>query len=214
MKFSWICFLLILNFAFGFSKNHVSINSIDIGRKFRGGSNNEFKSAGDAVIDKVIENSNSKNIFAKALKAYSNQLIKRPYITKIISSAIVGGTGDLLIQLFSKGSVDFRRWIVFTTVAGFYIAPSIHVWFNWLGNLPIPPRYGKVNIALIQMVLDQTIGAVIINGGFFYAFELSQIIYPPYTSKTIDFLAAGTRSIQKNMWITLVANWYCWPGRK
>lgn len=158
---------------------------------------------------------NSINVFlAELIKAYSNQLLKRPYVTKIISSAVVGGTGDFLIQMLSckeLSKVDIRRWLVFTSVSGLYIAPAIHLWFNWLGFLPIPSTVGKVGTALIQMVLDQTIGAVIVNLGFFYAFELAQSVFPPYTGNR-NFLFAGTKSVKANMWATLVANWTCWPG--
>lgn len=155
-------------------------------------------------------------LFLKSLlSAYSEKLIQFPFATKIISSAVVGGAGDLLIQLLNQkkglGAFNFRRWLVFTAVAGFYIAPAIHLWFNYLGYLPLPASLGKVGIALVQMILDQTFGAVIVNAGFFYAFALSDALFPPDLSKLQSVLAVGTKAVRTNMWETLVANWYCWP---
>ena len=149
------------------------------------------------------------------LASYSDKLIRFPFATKIISSALVGGVGDLLIQLLNQkkglGAFNFRRWLVFTAVAGFYIAPAIHLWFNYLGYLVLPASLGKFGVAFVQMALDQTFGAVIINAGFFYAFALSDAIFPPNLSKLQNVLVEGTKSVRSNMWETLVANWYCWP---
>jgi len=160
---------------------------------------------------------------SKLLESYSELLKKHPYPTKILSSAFVGGTGDVLIQLFQQRNArkknsnaapfDFRRLAVFATVAGLYIAPVIHLWFGFLNELPFKADMSNQAKAGIMMLLDQTFGAVIVNAGFFYAFELAQAIFPPYASNKgpFSFIQAGTRSNLNNMWDTLVANWYCWP---
>lgn len=149
------------------------------------------------------------------LDAYSDKLVRFPYATKIISSAVVGGAGDLLIQLLNQkkglGIFNFRRWLVFTAVSGFYIAPAIHLWFNYLGYLVLPASLGKFGVAFVQMLLDQTFGAVVINAGFFYAFAFSDALFPPDFSKLKSVLVDGTKSVKNNMWETLIANWYCWP---
>lgn len=63
-----------------------------------------------------------------------------------------------------------------------------------------------------NQVLDQTIAAVLVTVGFFYAFEFVDQFVPPY--KTFENpLISGTRSTRQNLWKTLVANWYCWPGK-
>lgn len=93
---------------------------------------------------------------SKIVDSYSNLLEKYPYRIKILSSGIVGACGDFLIQLFQKQSsnkeFDWRRLIVFSVVAAFYIAPVIHVWFNWLNQLPLPPGLSTFAVAGIQMV--------------------------------------------------------------
>lgn len=179
-----------------------------------------------AAVKTVTTNSNNviTSFLVKLLEGYTELLIKHPYATKILSSAAVGGTGDFIIQIINgkKSSstnnifqlVDFRRWIVFTTVAGLYIAPSLHLWFNYLGYLQFPKDFSKFQIAFIQMILDQTFGALIINAGFFYAFEFSNLLFPPYSNGHIlnrNFIKLGTQAFRKNIWATMIANWYCWP---
>ena len=134
-----------------------------------------------------------------------------------IINEIYSYLGDILIQNFenrkSKKSFDYRRLLVFFTVTALYIAPVINVWFNWLNNgMPLPPGLSNVAKAGIMMIADQTIGAVGVTVGFFYAFELTNKLFPPYdmTNKE-SFWDAGTKSTKNNLWETLVANWYCWP---
>jgi len=155
---------------------------------------------------------------AKLLAFYSNLLTKHPYSTKIVSSGFIGGLGDVLIQLYegrAKGDAfafDYRRLAVFTAVTAFYIAPVIHVWFNMLATMPMPVGAGNVMRAAIMMLADQTVGATVITIGFFYAFELSQKLFPPYSDvPLLSFLDAGLKSTKNNLWITMIANWYCWP---
>lgn len=176
-----------------------------------------------------IDTTSSKGIVSKISKSlkvlldgYNSLLEKYPYRTKFISSGIVGGTGDILIQYVtshaweagSSGFVlDIRRLSVFTAVAAFYIAPVINIWFNWLNSLPYPKNFNNFSKALAMMVADQTIGATVITAGFFFAFELAQVLFPPYSSiiNLKSVFAAGLRSTEKNLWTTLIVNWYCWP---
>jgi len=111
---------------------------------------------------------------------YSNSLIERPFVTKIITGFIVGCMGDYFIQLIGiyKGGgeitavLDKRRLAVFATVVGFYISPVIHVWFDFLNNIPLLKDLSKINKSLVMLFIDQTLGALLVNGGFFFAFEL------------------------------------------
>jgi hypothetical protein len=125
----------------------------------------------------VAKKSDLVVFLTNTLNSYSELLEKHPYRTKVISSGIIGALGDILIQLWkikqnSLYKFDYRRLLVFSTVAGLYIAPVINVWFNWLNKFPIPKSFNNVGKALVMMVLDQTIGAVVVTTGFFYAFEL------------------------------------------
>ena len=153
----------------------------------------------------------------KLLEQYGGLLEKHPYLTKAISSGIVGGSGDVLVQKYQQRSdaskkFDWRRLFVFSTVAALYIAPVIHVWFGYLNTLPYPSGMSNLAKAGIMILLDQTFGAVFVTVGFFYFFEMVQHVFPPYpTDRTKNFLQAGYDSNVSNLWDTLVANWYCWP---
>lgn len=154
---------------------------------------------------------------SKLVETYSDLLEKHPYLTKGISSGIVGGSGDVLIQILQQrkdGSkkFDWRRLFVFSTVAALYIAPVISVWFGYINNLPYPAGMSNLAKASIMILLDQTFGAVFVTFGFFYFFEMVQYMTPPYTGdRSKNFLQSGYDSNKNNLWDTLVANWYCWP---
>jgi hypothetical protein len=124
----------------------------------------------------IVAEKKSGNI----LETYNTLLQEKPYVTKILSSAIVGGLGDVLIQLLGcfqrkqPFQVDLRRLAVFSTVAGIYIAPVIHVWFDLLEKMKLN-RFvgdGKFAKALAMIFLDQTVATLLVTVGFFYAFEL------------------------------------------
>ena len=110
------------------------------------------------------------------LNGYTGLLSSHPYITKIVSSAVVGGLGDVLIQSYdgrkSKKPIDLRRLLVFSMVTGIYIAPVIHLWFNFLAGMPFLAKMSNMKQALWMMFVDQTVGATIITMGFFIAFEM------------------------------------------
>ena len=110
------------------------------------------------------------------LEKYSGLLNTHPYATKIVSSFLVGGLGDMLIQAYegrtTKKPIDLRRLLVFSCVTGIYIAPVINLWFNFLANMPFLATMSNLKKALWMMFIDQTMGATIITIGFFFAFEM------------------------------------------
>lgn len=153
------------------------------------------------------------------INAYNNQLTKNPNRTKIITSGIVGGLGDVLIQLLNikmkedVNSFDYRRLAVFSTVSALYIAPAIGAWFNWLNSLPYPANFNHLAKTLAMLLLDQTLGAVIVNIGYVYAFEIAQRAYPPYDIIRKPFNEAALSSMKRDLWTILVTNWSCWPSK-
>jgi hypothetical protein len=83
-----------------------------------------------------------------------------------------------------------------------------------------------------MIAVDQTVGALVISAAFFYAFELVSLyelvyiiialiilflqvqrLFPPYNApfSLAAVVQAGTQANRRNLWATLVANWYCWP---
>eukprot|EP01031_Cornospumella_fuschlensis_P036989 gene36989-44875_t len=139
----------------------------------------------------------------------------------MVSSAVVAGLGDILIQLVNhrvRGAgglvFDIRRLLVFMIVAGIYMAPATHWWFNFLDRMPVLREKSRWLKSLIMIAVDQTAGALIITSGFFFAFELVNRLAPPTTSPLTIFslLEAGWVANKRNLWPSLVANWYCWPA--
>lgn len=149
--------------------------------------------------------------------SYNMLLTKYPLPTKITTSAIVGGAGDLLIQYMTMrktgvmAAYAYRRMLVFATVCGLYYAPIVNLWYYLLTQLPLPKNtpYSKKVVAMV--VVDQTAGSLSIVTGFFFAFELANRLFPPYIRHDLNFLQAGTISLKANFWQTLKANWCCWP---
>lgn len=167
--------------------------------------------------------------------AYNRALIVHPYMTKIVTSALVGALGDFLLQILTYKqitksttraadngnqqaaalstafSLDKRRLLVFSTVCGIYIAPISHIWFNALSQLPVPSNFSNFAKALVMILVDQTIGSVSVASGFYYAFEMVQRAFPPYTAHDQNVLQAGTTAIKHRLLPTLKANWRFWP---
>jgi hypothetical protein len=181
-------------------------------------------------------------LFSSLLERYSNLLQISPYPTKIITSAFLGGLGDTLIQNLErrklKKAFDFRRLVVFMLVTGLYIAPVIHNWFGFLDSMPFLVGLSHPVKAGIMMLTDQTLGAVGVTIGFFYAFEFVSYAYIVYFNfsfsnsfrvrifKAQSIVPSSEDSILETkrpfydlayetckncLWKTLVANWYCWP---
>jgi hypothetical protein len=166
------------------------------------------------------------------LSWYNHMLNTKTYLTKIVTSGLVGGLGDVLIQLVTcyrakkPYVIDMRRLIVFSSVAAIYIAPVIHVWFDYLEKMPLPPaiKESPLKKSLVMILLDQTFGAVVVSAGFFYAFELAQRLVPMGLPQSLSIpslsslglflrqaIEAGTKANQNSLWLTLVGNWTCWP---
>lgn len=169
---------------------------------------------------------------------YNRLLSSFPYPTKMISSGIVGGFGDILVQTLSclrrkePIFIDLKRLRVFTSVATFYIAPTIHLWFEFLERLKIPKSLGegKTMKSVVMILADQTVGATLISAGFFFAFELVRLHQLNFSySSSLTFaqaqffilrtprntlfeaLLAGYEMNKRHLWRTLVVNWYYWP---
>lgn len=108
---------------------------------------------------------------------YNGILEKYPLSTKIVTSGVLGGLSDVLVQTMSHRTIDkpfqldLHRVAVFTAVCGLYFAPVVNAWFTFLARLPFPAQLSDTAKVLAMLVVDQTVGAVIVNGGFFYAFE-------------------------------------------
>lgn len=165
--------------------------------------------------------------FGKALHCYDKLLLQYPLATKMVSSGLIGGLGDLLIQrveandekhihnnMKKKRAIDLRRLFIFTAVSALYFAPFIHYWFAYLENLSFSRPRSKLYKSLVMISLDQLIGAILLKSGFFYAFTIMERLTPPYSSSDSSrksVLSEANELVRTKLWPTLKANWLYWP---
>lgn len=182
----------IFRFRGGFTGNYNSDSfssgggfGIDGGRGDGGGNDGSNlamigSSDGEGDNNKPVSSTPLESLLSllkEMLNAYSRALKANPYLVKMVSSGVIGGTGDFLIQKLQNKDTgkpfDLRRFAIFTSVATFYIAPVINIWFNYLSTLSaFTPGFSALGNALVMTAVDQTVGALVINAGFFFAFEL------------------------------------------
>jgi hypothetical protein len=155
------------------------------------------------------------------LDKYNNLLETHMMPTKIVTSGVINGLGDILCQLLDGAlkdgkEFDFRRLFIFSLVGGFYFGPMIHYWFEFLNNIsPFLPANGAIK-AGVQLILDQTVGAVAVIGTFFYFNEVLQHLIPPSTkapelSLVGSIIKNGNYAFKNTLPETLLANWRYWP---
>lgn len=66
------------------------------------------------------------------LAKYTQWLIKRPYPTKMITSGLIFGASDVIVQKYieKKPKLSLYRMGCSMAVGGLYLAPWIHIWFE------------------------------------------------------------------------------------
>lgn len=169
-------------------------------------------------FDEDIKVGEDSGVVNGVFNRYNALLETHPLATKMLTSGVLGGLSDVLVQTMSHNAVnspfelDLHRVAVFTAVCGLYFAPVVDAWFNFLAKIPFPTQLSDTGKVLAMLAVDQTIGAAIVTGGFFYAFEMAQrLIAPsplPYAQSVFE---AGTAALRSNLIPTIVASWYCWP---
>ena len=132
------------------------------------------------------------NPLTKALGVYNSLLEERPLLTKMVTTAIIGAMGDILIQLVKSKSnaellFDVKRTVIFAAVGGLYCAPFLHQWFNILNKIQFPKTWGKLKKALAMVAIDTTLGK--------YFFDIASpcmcIIYFLFTHSPSPFPVSG-----------------------
>lgn len=68
---------------------------------------------------------------------YVQKLDTHPFTTKIITSGMISGSGDLLCQYLNESdsnvrNYDWRRSLRFGILGSFLVAPTVHVWYGFL----------------------------------------------------------------------------------
>lgn len=148
---------------------------------------------------------------------YNALLEKHPVATKLITSGVLGGLGDIVSQKLSgkDAAIDMRRLFMFTVAAAFYFAPVIGAWFSLLNSLTVPGGAGAK--AVMMIAIDQTLGAVSVIGTYFFFYELLDHIVPGGSAcaegqnPIANVWNKGSNSFVNVLPGVLVANWKLWP---
>lgn len=121
-------------------------------------------------------------IAKKAGKKYVVLSEERPFITKGVSAAMVGGIGDIFSQtLFACATgLPFRwdalRTATFMMMGLCFKGPALHIWYNILGRVShwtkVRKGFSETNQSLTALTLDQTVGVAIFYPLYFIVFEL------------------------------------------
>ncbi|KAJ1446096.1 hypothetical protein M885DRAFT_547751 [Pelagophyceae sp. CCMP2097] len=172
-----------------------------------------------AAVPAAVDGPRPGLLYAAA-RWYDGRLTAAPLLTKSATSGCVSCVGDALAQ-FSKTATfvadsthvfDARRSAAFALLGALYFGPFLHFWYNALARLEVRWRrrgMRKPEVVAIQLVLNQSVGAGIVNAGFFFMFAFAQSALAPYSSPTplIDARAAFRANYRNVMF----ANWIIWP---
>ena len=148
-----------------------------------------------------------------ALRAYDSLLKRRPLPTKCVSSGTASAVGDLLAQTIVGNTYDPRRTLVFAAIGVFYFAPLLHLWYKMLNKLEksgvSSGRFTRRQVIFLQLLMNQSIGAMCANGGFFYAYAAFDRWLPGGGNAPI--LETASRAFHRKFWRIMKANWVVWP---
>ena len=147
------------------------------------------------------------------LRAYDSLLKRRPLPTKMASSGTASALGDALAQTIAGNTYDPRRTLVFAAIGVFYFAPLLHLWYKMLNKLEksgvSSGRFTRRQVIFLQLLMNQSIGAMCANGGFFYAYAAFDRWLPGGGNAPI--LETASRAFHRKFWRIMKANWVVWP---
>ena len=148
-----------------------------------------------------------------ALRAYDSLLKRRPLPTKMASSGAASAVGDLLAQTIVGNTYDPRRTLVFAAIGVFYFAPLLHLWYKTLNSLErrgvTSGRFTRRQVIALQLLMNQSIGAMCANGGFFYAYAAFDRWLPGGANAPI--IETASKAFHRKFWRIMKANWVVWP---
>ena len=170
---------------------------------------------------RLILHKNDFSLQNSVFVEYGNLLKSKKAIpTKMLTSGIIGALGDVILQsmIEKRRKFDTRKLLVFVLVNVFYIGPVTHFWFKLLEMITSQVK-SKFMKATVQVVVDQTIGAFVITGGFFAFFEVIDRIVPAKGNLSEADEIRMNNSIFLNIYNTchlklmrtLISTWCYWP---
>lgn len=127
------------------------------------------------------------------LRRYAGLLEARPLLTKVVTSGVLLGSGDLCTQALVDRRVNWRRTGKFALLGALVVAPSLHVWYGFLAR-----RFAS-SVAK-RVALDQFVFAPAFLTGFIFL------------NSFLDYGDAGKAAgeVAKEIRPTLGANWLVW----
>ncbi|CAM9650195.1 unnamed protein product [Discosporangium mesarthrocarpum] len=117
----------------------------------------------------------------------------------------------------ANGMQDFVRLALYTVAGGLYFPIVLHYWFGFLDRIaksrPVSSRVkNKYGQALVQLSVDQTVGVVAINIGF-YIFYTALVRASSGKLFPLSAVAIAARTkVQTEFWSMLKMNWRIWPA--
>eukprot|EP00904_Undaria_pinnatifida_P006335 jgi/Undpi1/2831/HiC_scaffold_14.g06208.m1 len=147
---------------------------------------------------------------------YLDSLERRPIRTKSLSSGIISGTANFIEQATGAASFNFTEWAAFTLVGALFIGSVLHHWYNFLDRLSrsdaltsrVKNKYG---ITLVVLAVDQTVGASIVNCGYFAAHT---IFWAALTGQIFPLTDLGSSihyKVTSRFWTMMINNLKIWP---
>ena len=117
--------------------------------------------------------------------------------SQAVSSAVIGGAGDLTCQLVfeAREEVDVWRLCVFTALNGGLVAPTLHRWYSWLHRNVTGEGTRAIGGRLL---LDQLVFAPLFIPTFMAALA------------TLEGHPHPLHKAQRQWWPAVVANWQLW----
>ncbi|OEU19401.1 hypothetical protein FRACYDRAFT_181818 [Fragilariopsis cylindrus CCMP1102] len=144
----------------------------------------------------------SRFSFSSLISWYSNQLDRRPLLTKIISSALIAASGDIICQVIDNGSTTAAYWYRtgrFFLIGAFWVAPATHVWYGFLSTRLLAGAATPKRI-LQRLLIDQFGAAPIFCPTFMGLLWLLEGQQP---SVVVTELIDATPTL-------LISNWTLW----
>lgn len=154
-------------------------------RRTRGGQITRRKAASIPEANEPLLSATQPAEKKSLLAAYLRALDNQPLTTKVITSGVICGAGDIMAQAlaftpaptksFTLGAfvkaIDLQRFAIYGVLGAVWIAPVVHYWFDLLENVFKSPKgppttfAGKMGKAMKMVSVDQSIGAPLVNAG-------------------------------------------------
>jgi len=149
---------------------------------------------------------------------YLRMLEERPMPTKMVTAAVLSGTGDVVAQLMGASApFALKRVSIIVIVNVLYVVPILTAFYAvneaLARSLKLTPGFKRT---AVQLSFDQLINAPIVVGGFFCAFQLVTAVADALTMPGVSLpsgrilLGAMLNRLESSWSSTVVTNWKVW----